>query len=154
RDIDRWYFQTEIPVVYSQLKFRHPDFFLYNPDLRGEIRGKITNSSRPIPDRNYSTKINEFTFENVKPLRKEPFVFNSNNLKASVRFELTMFSHPGFITENYAATWEQIGKDLSKHEKIGGQLSGNNFLDETVQGIVGSYADPLDKTQAIFGFVK
>lgn len=154
REIERWYFQQEIPVLYSQFKFRHPDFFTYNPDLRGEIRGKINNSSRPVTDRTYSTAVNEYTFENVKPLRRESFVLNSNNLKASVRFELTMFSHPGYITENYSATWQQIGKDLGKHENIGGQLSGNSFLDETVQSITGSIPDQLEKTQAIFNYIK
>lgn len=154
REIDRWYFQQEIPVMSSQLKFYHPDFFIYSPDLRGEVRGKINNSSKPIADRTYSTNVNEYIFENVKPLKRESFVLNSNNLKASVRFELTMFSHPGYMTENYSATWQQIGKDLSKHEKIGGQLSGNNFLDETVQSIAGNIPDQLEKTQAIFNHVK
>lgn len=154
REIDRWYFQQEIPVLFSQFKFRHPDFFIYSPDLRGEVRGKINNSSRPVTDRTYSTTINEYTFENVKPLKRESFVLNSNNLKASVRYELTMFSHPGYITENYAATWQQIGKDLGKHEKIGGQLSGNNFLDETVQSVAGNIVGQLEKTQAIFNYVK
>ncbi len=154
REIDRWYFQQEIPVVYSQFKFFHPDFFVYSPDLRGEVRGKNNTSTRPVPGMTYSTKVNEYLFENVKPLKKEPFVLNSNNLKASVRYELMMFSHPGFITENYSATWPQIGKDLNNHESIGKQLSGNNFLDETVQSIAGNIPGQLEKTQAIFDYVK
>lgn len=154
REIDRWFFQQEIPVISSKFTFRHPDFFLYNPDLRGEIKGKIDNSSRPITNRTYSTKIIEYSFENVKPLKKESHVFNSNNLKASVRFELTMFSHPGYITENYSASWPQIGKDLNNHENIGKQLSGNNFLDETVQSITANSPGQLEKTQAIFDYVK
>lgn len=154
REIKRWYFQQEIPVVYSKFVFYHPDFFIYNPDLRGEIRGKINNSSKNVNGMNYSTKINEYLFENVKPLKKESFVFNSNNLKSSVRFELTMFSHPGFISENYSSTWQQIGKDLNNHESLGKQLSGNSFLDEATQSLTTNISDPLEKTKVIFDYVK
>lgn len=154
REIDRWYFQQEIPVVSSALKFYHPEFIIYSPDERGEIRGKTNKTTKPTASTNYDTQITEYVFTNVKPLKKESFVFNSNNLKASVRFEMMMLSHPGIITENYSATWEQIGKDLNDHEKIGRQLNGNGFLDETVQSISGSTQDKLQKAQLIFNYVK
>lgn len=154
REIDRWYFQKEIPVLYSALKFYHPEFIVYSPDERGEIRGKTNKSTKPTASMNYDTQVTEYVYTNVKPLRKESFVFNSNNLKASVRFEMMMLSHPGIITENYSATWQQIGKDLNDHENIGRQLNGNGFLDETVQSVSGNVADKLQKTQAIFNYVK
>lgn len=154
REIDRWYFQQEIPVLSSSLKFYHPEFMIYSPDERGEIRGKTNKTTKPTASANYNTQITEYLFTNVKPLKKEPFVFNSNNLKASVRFEMMMLSHPGIITENYSATWQQIGKDLNDHEKIGRQLKGNSFLDETVKIIAENTSDKLQKTQAIFNYVK
>lgn len=154
REIDRWYFQQEIPVVYSQYKFFHPEFFVYSHDERGEIKGKMTQSKKTTHNKNYDTQLTEYLYTNVKPLRKESHVFNSNNLKASVRFELMMLSHPGIITENYAYSWDQIGKDLNENDKLGRQLSGNNFLDETVQSITANIPGQLEKTQAIFDYVK
>lgn len=154
REIQRWFFQAEIPVIYSEVKFYHPDFFQYSADLRGEIRGKINTSSKPVLNMNYDTQIEEYIYKNVPPLRKESFVLNPNNLKASVRFELLMFSHPGFISENYSTTWNQIGKDLMNYDNFGNQLKGNNFLDETVQSITANLNTPTEKMQAIFNYVK
>ncbi len=154
REIDRWFFQSEIPVIYSEVKFSHPEFFQYNNDLRGEIIGKKKSITRPVNGMNYNTVIDEFTYQNIPPLKKESLVLNPNNLKASVRFELLMFSHPGYITENYATSWDQIGKDLMNHEKFGSQLKGNSFLDETVQNLTAGISSPVEKMQVIFNFVK
>ncbi len=154
REIDRWYFQQEIPVVSSEFTFVRPDFFVYSPDERGEIRGKVKNDRRPAHGMNYDNTITEYRFENVKPLRNEPYVFNSNNLKASIRYELMKFEYPGYLTENYSTTWAQIGKDLMNHSDFGSQLKGNSFLDETVQMITSGISTPTDKMQAVFNYVK
>ena len=154
REVDRWYFQDEIPVVYSEFGFYRPEFFVYSPDERGGLRGRIKNDRKPIQGTRFSNTITEYVFENVKPLQNEPFVFNPNNLKQSIRFELMKFEHPGFITENYSTTWAAIGKDLMDHSDFGGQLKGNSFLDETVQSITSGLSTPTDKMQAIFNYVK
>lgn len=154
REIDRWYFQKDIPVVYSQHTFLRPEFMVYNPDQRGELRPKISNNSRQAMNRNFNNTITQYLLENIKSLKREPFVFNPNNLKSSLRFELTKLEHPGFITENYSTSWTQIGKDLMNSSDFGGQLKGNGFLDETVQNLASGAFTPLEKTQVIFNHVK
>jgi len=154
REIERWYFQQDIPVAYSELEFRRPEFMVYSPDERGEFRGRINSSRMPLPGYNFSNAVSTYIYQNVKPLKREPFVFNPDNLKASVRFELMKLEYPGIITENYSTTWAQIGKDLNSHSDVGGQLKGNNFLDETVASLTAGLATPIEKTQAIFDFVK
>ncbi|HUH35609.1 MAG TPA: hypothetical protein VL022_07260 [Moheibacter sp.] len=154
RDIGRWYFQQEIPVVSSEFNFRHPEFFIFNIDLRGEPIGKTKTNSYLEPNTTYNYVTNNHTFTNVPALKDEPYVFNANNLKASVRYELTMFSYPGFISENYATSWEQIAKDMMKSDGFGGALKGNRFLDETVNGLVEGTASPINKMEKIFQYVK
>lgn len=154
RNIDRWYFQQEIPVTYSEFSFSRPEFFVYSPDERGSLRGKVTNDKRQAHGWNFQNVITSHKFENVKPLKKEPFVFNPNNMKNSIRYELMKSEYPGFITENYSTTWTQIGKDLMNHSDFGGQLKGNGFLDETVQSISSTSSDPIEKMQSVFNYVK
>lgn len=154
REIDRWYFQQSIPVVYSSFKLVRPEFFVYSPDERGEVRGKTSTRALTAHNASYKNTITEHIFENLKPLKNEAYVLNSNNLKASVRYEMMKFEYPGMITENYSTSWQQIGKDLMQHENFGRQLSGNNFLDETVQGITANISSPQDKMNAVFNHVK
>lgn len=154
RDIGRWYFQKDIPVVYSQYIFKHPDFFFYSQDNRGEISGRITNDSQAVPGEQFRNNVVEYTFTNVPALKEEPFVFNLNNLKASTRFELMQFSHPTVLGEDYTTSWEQIGKDLMNHSNFGAELRGNNFLDETVQELTKNRESPLEKMYYIFQHIR
>lgn len=154
RDIDRWFFQSSIPVISSELKFSYPEFLEYSIDSRGEVIGRTSRKTSPNPTLNYDTEVIEMSYQNIKPLRREPFVFNSNNLKSSVRFELLRLAFPGLITENYSTTWDQIGEELNKHDDHGRQLSGNNFLDAEVQSIVGDSKETAEIVQKIFNHVK
>src|SRR5690606_19044647 len=65
REIERWFFQDEIPVVSSQFKFIYPEIFTYSPDIRGEVRGKSTTNTRPVPNMKYNNNIIEHTYTNV-----------------------------------------------------------------------------------------
>lgn len=154
RDIDRWFFQKEIPVIYSELSFKHPDMFHYSPDIRGAISGRINRGGDSAHDYTFDYNVTKYIYENVPALDREAYVFNLDNLKASIRFELMQFSHPGFISENYSTSWEQIGKDLSKHSNFGNQIQGNNFLNETVQQITANANSPEEKMELIFNYVK
>ena len=154
REIDRWYFQKDIPVLYSEFYFSRPEFMIYAPDERGELRLNIKNNKYGIRDSRFSNHITEYSVENVKSLQREPFVFNPNNLKSSLRFELASIHIPGVMSENYTTTWAQIGKDLMHSDHFGGQLKGNNFLDQTVENLVNQSQSPFEKTQSIFDHVK
>jgi|26BtaG_2_1085354.scaffolds.fasta_scaffold00012_11 hypothetical protein len=154
RDIGRWFFQDEIPVVYSQFIFKRPEFYIYSQDNRGDAVGRTKENIYPDNAMNYNNLITEMTYENVPPLKKEPFVFNLNNLKTSTRFELMKFEHSGYRSENYATSWGQIGKDLMVHSEFGAQLKGNNFLDEAVQVATANATTPTEQMQGIFRFVK
>lgn len=154
RDIGRWYFQHEVPVLSSELNFKHPEFFSYNIDQRGQLNGKSKTTSRQEHKRDYNYVLTEHSFTDVPSLKQEPHVFNLNNLKASIRYELTLFSHPGYITENYATSWNQIAKDLMNHSDFGDQLKGNRFLDETVERLTAGVTSEGDKMSAIFQYVK
>jgi hypothetical protein len=153
-EIDRWFFQHDIPTVHSELSFLRPEVVVYSPDERGEIRGKIKTERKPNPGFKFDNSYSTYVYENLKALKDEPFVFNPDNLKASVRFELMQLAIPGRINENFATSWSQIGKDLNQHSEIGGQLTGNNFLDETVQNLTSALPAPIEKMQAVFNFIK
>lgn len=154
RDMRRWFFQKSIPVKYSSYKFLRPEFIVYSQDERGGVKGKVISNRLQAPDLNYTNIITEHIYENVPALKDEPYVFNLDNMKSSIRFEMMSFEYPGIITENYATSWEQIGKDFMQNSKFGSALSGNGFLDDTVNSLISNANTPLDKAKAIFDFVK
>lgn len=154
RDMKRWFFQQEIPVVYSRYTFIRPEYFSFIPDMRGTIQGKKTENRINEAGFNYRNDITEFVYENLPALKDEAYVLNPDNLKASLRYELMKFEYPGRVSENFATTWIQIGSDLMERSDFGRQLNGIGFLDETVNQITASAQTPAAKADAIFNYVK
>lgn len=153
-DLGRWFFQSDIPVVYSSYTMIAPEFYLFSQDERGSVKGKVQTKTMLVPDMKYKNIRTEYVYENVRALKDEPYVFNPNNMRISLRYELMKFEYPGYITENYSTTWKNIGEDLMSSSDFGDQIKGNNFLDETVQSITSGTDSQIDKMIAVFNFVK
>ncbi|MDM1041601.1 MULTISPECIES: DUF3857 domain-containing protein [Empedobacter] len=179
RQTDTWYFQGSIPVVTSNFTFQNQEYFNYQQDLRGGFAPKISKNSKEdtftstsfgqrgatfnggigkqgATTENIKLKINTLTYSltNLPSYSREAYVLNPRNMLASVQFELASFIAPGRTSENYATTWDRIGKDLMDQEDFGRQLNGNNFLDETVNAIIAGKATNNEKVSAIFEYVK
>lgn len=180
RQTDAWYFQQSIPVVTSNFTFQNQEYFNYQQDLRGGFTPKISTNSKEetftstsFGNRGVSSfggdmgnqgatsttqklKLNTqtYTLTNLPSYSREAYVLNPRNMLASIQLELASFSVPGRTTENYATTWERIGKDLMDHEGFGRQLNGNNFLDETVNATIAGKNTNTEKMTAIYDYVK
>ncbi|MGU9939310.1 transglutaminase domain-containing protein [Empedobacter brevis] len=172
---DTWYFQQSVPVVASNFTLQNQEYFNYQQDLRGGFAPKITNNSKKetgtykqggfninefhhkqLSQGSYELTINEkkYSLSDLPSYSREAYVLNPRNMLASIQFELASYQAPGRTIENFSTTWERIGKDLMDHENFGRQLNGNGFLDETVNSTITGKTTNIQKTQAIFDYVK
>ncbi len=151
-DLDTWFIQDEVPVKYNRFYIQYPEFFVYKKDFRGGFAENI-KMNRKRTDFSYSNNTEELVYENLAALKEEPFVQNTDNLKTSIRYELQEYSNPGYGYQNFSKTWSQIVNDLFNSSSYGGELSGNNFLDDDVDTF-NSIEDPAQRMNAIFEFVK
>lgn len=151
-DLDTWYIQAEIPVKYNKFYVEYPEFFNYRKDTRGEFTQNIRSNHKNTNYR-FRNMVDEVVYENVPPLLEEPFVQNTDNLRTSIRYELQEYNDPGYGYQNYSLTWTQIVKDLFDSSSYGGELKGNNFLDNDVSDFL-NMEDNVSKIQNIFDFVQ
>lgn len=151
-DLDTWFIQDEVPVKYNRFYIEYPEFFIYKKDFRGGFTRNIKTNNRPT-NFNFKNNTEELVYENLEGLKEEPFVQNTNNYKTSIRYELQEFNNPGYGYQNFSKTWSQIVKDLYNSSSYGGELRGNDYLDEDVDKFK-SITDQAQKMNAIFEFVK
>ncbi|MXV37132.1 DUF3857 domain-containing protein [Flavobacteriaceae bacterium Ap0902] len=151
-DLDTWYFQEEIPIRYNRFIVFYPEFFVYNRDIRGEYIEKV-NTSIQNTGSQFQVEVNEVVHKNVPALKKEPFVLNSNNLRASIHYELKEYINPGIGYKNFSSDWPTVIKNLKKDMRYADELKGNGFLDEEVSNFDG-ISNQKEKMNAIFNFVK
>jgi hypothetical protein len=142
-----WYFQKNIPVRYSCVKFNYPEEFLFNP---------VFHTSIPYT---YNTKKNGFRSEqtlmmkDVPAFREEPYLSCEDDYLERVSFNLNGYFSPT-VNINLVETWPKIIKQLMADEDFGSQLKKNIPSTKELDDQLKLMSSPVDKMVAIHRFVK
>ncbi|MDO5509179.1 MAG: transglutaminase domain-containing protein [Weeksellaceae bacterium] len=151
-DTGLWYFQDEIPVVYSYYSFQHFNEFFYNTETKGSA-DIFTAKNTDFTSGN-QIHIHSFFLRNALPITDEPFVLNSDNLRSSVRMELASVNGANFDSHQLAKNWNDVAKTLNSDHNFGQELKGQNYLREKAAEFNNQYSDPNKKLEAVYQFVQ
>ncbi|CAH0334689.1 hypothetical protein FVB9288_00287 [Flavobacterium sp. CECT 9288] len=174
-ELKEWFFQTSIPVNYSEFITYVPEFYVYNPNPKGYIFPKVTveKSQKSIiissKERSgiYTTKTTfsqdkidyqetktTYLAKNLPAMKEESFVNNIENYTASVTHELAMTKFPNSIPEMYSTDWNSVVKTIYNYDDFGPELNKTGYFEQDLQGVIAGLNAPEDKITAILQFVK
>ncbi|NOU58728.1 DUF3857 domain-containing protein [Marinifilum caeruleilacunae] len=145
--LDTWYFQDDIPTLWSSIKVNMPESFRY--DL--VMFGNRLKSKYPM------SKSNEWILTNLKSIREEPYVNNYMDFVEQMRFQLTgyyksrsdMSGGVEFVTAR--STWEKLAEEyLDAFEFFGRK----NFAQKTVAQILDGDENSWEKVEKIYDYVR
>lgn len=175
-----WEFQTTIPTRWSEYRARIPEYFNYEKYMQGYVplimnqsevspgsftitsterevtRAGTSSSSFEQHQINYQENRSKWAAKDVRAFKVEPFMTASRDYISKINFELSFtnftqeFRNPG--VKRYMGSWEDIAKTY--WDKVGGEITGNNSLKNTVQEITASITEQEQKLAVIFNFVR
>ncbi len=163
KSIRRWYFQSAIPVKYSSYKLTVPEYYTYQPHILGyepvfKREVKKGNGSLNIKGNQiaYSTQIYEYVYKNLPALKDESFVFNINNYRNSVKFELSQIKYPMEPIKSFSRTWNDVAKTLMRDTDFGLQLKKRRFLKEEISKLQAQLKDlpVIEKLQVVLKYIR
>jgi hypothetical protein len=174
--IDEWEFQSDIPVNHSEFTTFIPEYFVYNPNLKGYIFPKVTteksrssiiiNSKERViaggifksqfdSDKiDFEETVTNYVAQNFPALKDEAFVNNINNYRSSVLHELTMTKFPNAPFKQYSTDWEAVTKTIYKYDDFGAELNKTGYFEDEINTLVSKLSTREEKIGAIFSFVK
>jgi transglutaminase-like putative cysteine protease len=177
-ELKEWFFQSSIPVNYSEFITDIPEYFVYNPNSKGYLFPKVTieknqksiiiNNKERSGGRGFSTTKTTFSqdkidyqetkttylAENLPAMREEAFVNNVDNYTASVSHELAMTKFPNSTMEMYSTNWESVTNKIYENEDFGIELKKTGYFEEDIDALTKSLNTPEEKVAAIFTYVK
>jgi hypothetical protein len=156
-----WYFQSKIPVRYSQITTNIPEYFYYKT---------ITHTSRAY-DKNVHKQESKsvggggepliFTetkdirgMSNIHSLANEPFMTSREDNLESLKFQLTTFSPPKGFVNSLNDTWPKVGGVLADDEDFGKQLKKKLAGEETIISAAKLLKNDKEKINYIFNQVR
>lgn len=171
-----WYFQSSIPVNYSEYKNYVPEYFIYNANLKGFIRPVVTaeNGSNSITlnskERTTSNRVTQTSFssdkidyletrttylaENMPAMKEESFVNNIDNYTSSLVQELAMTKYPGEPLNAYSTNWNAVVKTIYNYDDFGPELNKTGYFEEDLKAVLAGLNTAEEKITAILQYVK
>lgn len=156
--IKDWFFQKDIPVLYSQYTTRMPEDFIYTTHFQGmeQIDSKKVDSYLKFlgsTSRNIPIIKTEYIMKDIPPLKDIPHVATLRDYSARLRFQLQWLVIPGWYKKEYMNTWEKLIKEVLKSDYLGLQLKRNNSLKKQVSEIVAGIDNPKERMIRIYDYV-
>lgn len=175
--LESWFFQSDIPVVWSEYIVEIPEYYNYYKNTKGyeapylheenikNRRHYITNKSRSGGTRvtktsysnnelSYDEKIYRFVYKDVPAFKNESFIGSAKDYISQVGFELQSVQFPNSTMKSYSNNYKSISKKLLDEKRFGQQLNSAYFLRKEVELIESQYSEPEQKMQAAFDWVK
>jgi hypothetical protein len=145
-DFPDWYFQREIPTVWSGLITQIPEWFNYETVRRG-YHFYAKNEQRTYQDRlmigygadsytvDFEGQEYEMVMTDIPGLYDEPFMKSSIDYLAHMRFRLATIKMPNSPISYYMGSWQQVKNTLLNDEDLGERLKYSDKIDQLISTI-------------------
>jgi hypothetical protein len=139
-NLDNWYFQDEIPVIWSELRTKIPEYIDFKKATGGYFQPTIsedTQTNYTIPGTNFSftNYCQRIVFQDVPAFMDEKYITTPKDYLSRVEFEIRSTHFPNRMIEDYSTTWEKIGENLMKDENFGLALNRHGIVKELTDQI-------------------
>jgi hypothetical protein len=171
--VREWFFQEEIPTIWSEFSFEYPEYFTYGQTFQGHLKlarneqtsgtssinwaqidrtttGFTTSSQTTNQRVDFSTRKIELAVRNAPALKSEPYIDNPYSYASRVDLQLKSLQFPNSQPQQITGSWQDVSESLLKDEDFGKHLSKGKFSKELVNQLVRGIEDPEAKVVAVY----
>ena len=169
-----WYFQSSIPVNYSEYITYIPEYFEYNSNQKGyvlletaveKINRKInyvnvrdykdgTPPTRSNEELNFIEKKTTYSIKNLPAMKEEAFVNNIDNYTSSISHELSMTNYPNTPLKYYSTNWESVVKTIYNYDDFGPELNKTGYFEDDVNKLLTGITVDSERIAVVLNFIK
>ncbi|AUC81901.1 DUF3857 domain-containing protein [Lacinutrix sp. Bg11-31] len=155
-----WYFQTNIPTLYSEYHASIPANYDYNIKLVGKTPLNINTNDVEKECLKSSSGAKADCFKTVYVMKDVPafideeYMTTKENYISKVEYELKVYTGFDGRRDNITKSWKTVDKELKTEKSIGRQLNKGSVVKELLSHETTTEKDQLKKAQAIVEYVQ
>jgi len=155
-----WFFQSNIPKIYSEYEVHIPAFWTYNIVLKGgmELTKKTAEPERNcFSARGAVSDCAHFVYgiKDIPAFVVEEYMTAPKNFWSAIHFELSDYTNPYTgVRKKISKEWADVDNELKHAEYFGVQLKHTNLLKPHIAPLIADKTNDLDKAKAIYDYVK
>jgi hypothetical protein len=154
-----WYFQEDIPKLYSEYRPSIPGVWEYNIKLVGGQKLHTNTStlrqnclqSRGAGAADCGDYL--YIMKDIPAFIEEDFMTTKENYLARIEYELKVLRGFDGRVDNYTKSWKTVDIELKNDKNIGRQLKKTSIVKGLVSDEITKETDLLVKAQAIYDYV-
>lgn len=145
--LDTWYFQEDIPSLYSSIRVNIPESFRYN----------MVSFGQRLTTKYPSVNSNEWILTNLSSIKEEPYVNNYMDFVEQIRFQLTGYYKNAdgiaggieFVTVK--STWDKLAREYLEAFDFFGR---KGYAKKVVEQILDGDENNWEKLEKIYDYVR
>ncbi|MCK8481132.1 DUF3857 domain-containing protein [Psychroserpens algicola] len=155
-----WYFQEDIPKLYSEYRPSIPGNWEYNIKLVGgkklytNVSSLRKNCLQVMGAGSSDCGDYIYVMKDIPAFIEEEFMTTKDNYLARIEYELKVFRGFDGRVDNITKTWKSVEGELKTDNDIGRQLKKSSVTKDLLSDTIIAISDPLEKAKAIYEFVQ
>ncbi len=159
-DIPPWYFQRQIPKIFSEYEVHIPAYYDFNVSLKGAL--KLTKNNPTIENKCFTAGGNscdcsvlDFGMNNIPAFVEEDYMTSRYNFLSAINFELSQYTDLSNGVKNKVTTeWKDIDYQLKDDFAFGSQLKKKSLFKDRIIPVIAGKTEPLDKAKAVYTYIQ
>jgi len=160
RHFHPWYFQGDIPKIYSEYEAHIPGVYNFNASMRGYL--KLTKNTANIESKCFtfgtgSADCSDLVYgmSDIPAFKSEDYMTSPKNYLSAIYYELEDYTNiSNGAKTRYAKEWKDIDYDLKTENWFGGQLKRSGLMKDRIAPVIANKTDQMEKAQAIYDYIK
>ncbi|HSI69145.1 MAG TPA: DUF3857 domain-containing protein [Gillisia sp.] len=160
-NFESWYFQGDIPKLFSEYETKIPGNFKYNIKKVGELEldTHISEIEKRCfqPDSSTQTAdcvVAKYSMSDIPAFIVEDYLTSRHNFISRIDYELTEIIQFNGGIKKYTKSWEDVDRELKNEQSIGKQLKRTSLVKNLLPVELQERPNDLQKAKEIFEFVK
>ncbi|WP_347374279.1 DUF3857 domain-containing protein [Aequorivita sp. Q41] len=152
-----WEFQSELPVLYSELHTELPGNFSYNRILTGDFPLAVNHAELKKTcfvlngfDKPGDCESATYVMKNLPAFKEEKYMLSKENYIAKIKYEVIQIVDLQGLKKTYTNTWEDVDSKFKKDKDLGRQLKYANYFKEQLPTELFLITDDLERAKAIY----
>lgn len=154
-----WYFQQDIPVIYSEFNASIPGNYEYNIKLVGSIPLDVnTNDIKPNcleagRGAYANCAIYRYVMTDIPAYKEEDYTTTRDNYLSRIEYELSVVRQFNGEVDKITKSWEDVDDELKSDSDFGRQINKKKLVKDLLPSSVSNINDETEKAKAIYQFV-
>jgi hypothetical protein len=167
-NIRDWYFQDNIPVVWSEYQVEMPEYYRFKKFSQGHepiqadppttksgklnfsgfernTQGNVTQSSAYNEAVDYQIFVERWYTKDIPAFRSEKMITTPKDYLAQVQYQMESVQYPRSTVKNISRSWDKIVKNLMEWESFGKELNRKGQVKDLVTILSGSPQEKISK---------